>query len=109
MAVISVCNAQNQMMALIGKSMAKVQEPTAESVTNCVAELKRIDAMYPDSLAPKYYTALQSLNYAVSNPHDEQTETLMAEAMHNERIFLHGTHRTGPCQKRPEILSGGDA
>lgn len=80
MAVISVCNAQNQMMALIGKSMGKVQEPTAEAVTNCVAELKRIDTMYPDSLAPKYYTALQSLNFAVSNPHDEQTENLMAEA-----------------------------
>ena len=80
MAVISVCNAQNQMMALIGRSMGKVQEPTAEAVTNCVAELKRIDAMYPDSLAPKYYTALQSLNFAVSNPQDEQTETLMAEA-----------------------------
>ena len=80
MAVISVCNAQNQMMALIGRSMGKVQESTSESVTNCVAELKRIDAMYPDSLAPKYYTALQSLNFAVSNPQDEQTETLMAEA-----------------------------
>lgn len=80
MAVISVCSAQNQMMALIGKSMAKIQEPTAESVTNCVAELKRIDAMYPDSLAPKYYAALQSLNFAVTNPHDEQTEALMAEA-----------------------------
>ena len=80
MAVMSVCNAQNQMMALIGKSMAKVQEPTAEAVTNCVAELKRIDAMYPDSLAPKYYTALQSLNFAVTNPQDEQTETFMAEA-----------------------------
>ena len=69
MAVMSVCNAQNQMMALIGKSMAKVQEPTAESVTNCVAELKRIDAMYPDSL-----------NFAVTNHQDEQTETFMAEA-----------------------------
>ena len=81
MAVISVCNAQNSKMSeLIGKSLSKVQEPTSESVLNCVAELKRIDAMYPDSVAPKYYAALQSLNYAVTNPQDAQTGTFIAEA-----------------------------
>ena len=67
--------------ALIGQSLAKLQQDASpEPFQNCVAELKRIDAMAPGSAAPKYYIALQSLNFAVTNPHAEQTESLIAEA-----------------------------
>ena len=68
------------MQALIGQSLAKLQQSTPEAFLNCIAEMKRIDAMFPDSVQPKYQMALQSLNYAVLNPHAEQTGWVMAEA-----------------------------
>ena len=67
------------MEALIGQSLSKVQQPTPEALLNCIAELKRIDAMFPDSVQPKYQMALQSLNFSVMNPHAAQTENLLAE------------------------------
>ena len=81
MASVSI-NAQQpmQMQALIGQSLSKLQQPTPEAFLNCVAELKRIDAMFPDSIQPKYQMALQSLNFAVMNPHAEQTERLLTDA-----------------------------
>ena len=69
----------NPMQALIGQSLSKVQQPTPEALLNCIAELKRIDAMFPDSVQPKYQMALQSLNFSVMNPHAAQTENLLAE------------------------------
>ena len=84
-AAAGVCRAQDSTMeALIGESLSKVRGNDPESIVNCVAELKRIEAMYPDSPAPKFQIALQSLNYSVMNPHAEQTANLMAEAQ--ERI-----------------------
>jgi hypothetical protein len=81
-ASFSLVRAQDVPMgALIGESLAKLrQDSSPEAYLNCVAELKRIDAMAPGSAAPKYYIALQSLNFAVSNPHAEQAESLIAEA-----------------------------
>ena len=80
-----VCRAQEPIMeTLIGESLSKIRGNDPESIVNCVAELKRIEAMYPDSPAPKFQIALQSLNYSVMNPHAEQTANLMAEAQ--ERI-----------------------
>ena len=79
----SVCNLHAQqadMQALIGQSLSKLQQPTPEALLNCMAELKRIDAMFPDSIQPKYQMALQSLNYSVMNPQAPQTENLLAEA-----------------------------
>lgn len=35
--------------------------------------------MFPDSILPKYQMALQSLIYAVQNPHAQQTENLLSE------------------------------
>lgn len=69
----------SHMEALIGQSLSKVQQPTPEALLNCIAELKRIDAMFPDSVQPKYQMALQSLNFSVMNPHAAQTENLLAE------------------------------
>ena len=67
------------LQALIGQSLAKLQQPTPEAFLNCIAEMKRIDAMFPDSIQPKYQTALQSLYYSVMNPLAPQTENLLAE------------------------------
>ena len=67
------------MQALIGQSLAKLQQPTPEAFLNCIAEMKRIDAMFPDSIQPKYQTALQSLYYSVMNPLAPQTENLLTE------------------------------
>ena len=81
-AAVSFVRAQDVPVgALIGQSLSKLQEDSSpEAFQNCVAELKRIDAMVPGIAAPKYYIALQSLNYAVMNPHAEQAESLIAEA-----------------------------
>ena len=81
MASVSI-NAQESvpMQALIGQSLSKLQQQTPEATLNCIAELKRIDAMFPDSVQPKYQMALQSLSFSVSNPQAEQTENLLKDA-----------------------------
>ena len=68
------------MQALIGQSLSKLQQQTPDAHLNCIAELKRVDAMFPDSIQPKYQMALQSLSFSVSNPKAEQTENLLKEA-----------------------------
>ena len=68
------------MQALIGQSLSKLQQPTPQAFLTCIAEMKRIEAMFPDSIGPKYQLALQSLNFTVMNPHAEQTEDLLTAA-----------------------------
>lgn len=51
-----------------------------EDLLNSIAQLKRMEAMYPDQAEPKYQRTLQTLNYAVMNPLDSRTEALLAEA-----------------------------
>ena len=80
MTTVSVFAQQPSMQALIKQSLSKLQQPTPEAFLNCVAEMKRIDAMFPDSIQPKYQMALQSLYFSVMNPHAPQTENLLAEA-----------------------------
>ncbi len=70
---------QSTMQVLIRQSLAKLQQPTSESILNCIAEMKRIDDMFPDSIQPKFQMALQSLYYSVMNPHAPQTENLLKE------------------------------
>ena len=70
----------SQMQAFIGQSLSKLQQQTPDAHLNCIAELKRIDAMFPDSIQPKYQMALQSLSFSVANPQAEQTENLLKEA-----------------------------
>ena len=67
------------MQTLIGQSLSKLQQPSSEAYLNCIAELKRIDAMFPDSIQPKREAALQSLYFSVMNPHAPQTERLLTE------------------------------
>jgi len=80
MTTVSVFAQQPSMRELIGQSLSKLQQPTPEAFLNCVAEMKRIDAMFPDSIQPKYQMALQSLYFSVMNPHAPQTDNLLAEA-----------------------------
>ena len=56
------------------------QQPSADDMLNQLAQLKRIEAIQPDSIGPKYQLALQSLNYAILNPHASQTENILAQA-----------------------------
>ena len=80
MASMSI-NAQETMpmQTLIGQSLSKIQQPTPDALLNCVAEMKRIDAMFPDSIHPKYQMAVQSLHFSVMIPHAPQTENLLVE------------------------------
>ncbi len=79
MASINIQAQQSDMQALIGQSLSKLEQPTPEAFLNCIAEMKRIDVMFPDSIQPKYQMALQSLNFSVMNPQAPQTENLLAE------------------------------
>jgi hypothetical protein len=79
MASVSINAQESSMQTLIGQSLSKLQQPTPEAYLNCIAEMKRIDAMFPDSVQPKYQMALQSLFFAVMNPQDKQTESLLEE------------------------------
>ena len=78
-ASVSLHAQASSMQALIDQSLARLQQPTLEAMLNCIAEMKRIDAIFPDNIPPKYQMALQSLNFAVMNPHAPQTEGLLAE------------------------------
>ena len=79
MASVNIHAQQPSMQALIGQSLSKLQQPTPEAFLNCIAEMKRIDAMFPDSIQPKHQMALQSLYFSVMNPHAPQTENLLTE------------------------------
>ena len=79
MASVNIQAQQPDMQALIGQSLSKLEQPTPEAFLNCIAEMKRIDVMFPDSIQPKYQMALQSLNFSVMNPQAPQTENLLAE------------------------------
>ena len=96
---ISFTYAQDvQMKSLIGQSLSKIQQSSPESILNCIAELKRIDAMFPDSIQPKYMLALQSLNYAVTNPHAEATENLLlTSGMRHPKYFLRSNNGLMDC------------
>ena len=103
MASVSI-NAQQsaQMQALIGQSLSKLQQQTPEATLNCIAELKRIDAMFPDSVQPKYQMALQSLSFSVANPQAEQTENLLkdAEQTINKMEQMKGADLSDVCTLR---------
>ena len=75
---------KNSVLAIALMMMASVsihaQQPTQEDMLNNVAKLKRIEAMQPDSIQPKYQLALQSLSFAITYPHAPQTENMIAEA-----------------------------
>ena len=57
----------------------QAQQPSADDMLNQIGMLKRLEAMQPDSVGPKYQLALASLNYAVTCPHAPQTEPVLAQ------------------------------
>ena len=85
MASVSINAQETSMQALIDQSLNKLsltmeKGSTADAFLNCIAELKRIDTMFPDSIQPKHQMALQSLYFSVMNPHAPQTDRLLTEA-----------------------------
>lgn len=67
-------------LLMIASVSIHAQQPTQADMLNNVAKLKRIEAMQPDSIQPKYQLALQSLSFSVTYPHAPQTENMIAEA-----------------------------
>lgn len=79
---VTTGNAQSSKMEqLINQSMSKLQTPSPEALMTCVSELRRIEAMFPDSVAPKQLMAQQSLFFALSAPTAKGAETLIAESL----------------------------
>ena len=75
------CNAQDaQMGQLIDQLVTSIDRNDPQTFLTGIAGLKRLEAMYPDAVAPKFYTALESLNFSVLNPHAEQTDAMLEEA-----------------------------
>lgn len=65
---------------LLEQSIKKVQgNPTSEGLLNCVSELKRINAMYPDNWLSYYYGILFELQYSLLNL-SANTESLLKDA-----------------------------
>ena len=110
----------------VGVVNIKAQQPSADDMLNLVAKLQRLEAMQPDSIGPKYQLALQSLNYAVINPHAPQTEKVLAQAeetinkmenegcrskrpMHPSWFSLYGTHCSESRTERSALLHGRNA
>ena len=58
----------------------QAQQPSPDEMLNQIGMLKRLEAMQPDSVGPKYKLALASLNFAITNPHAAQAEPMMAQA-----------------------------
>jgi len=75
---------KHSVLAIALMMMASVsihaQQPTQEDMLNNVAKMKRIEAMQPDSIQPKYQLALQSLSFAITYPHAPQTDNMITEA-----------------------------
>ena len=102
MAPVSINAQQMPMQGLVGQSLSKLQQDQPETILNCIAELKRIETMFPDSVLPKYHMALQSLSYAVTNPQATQTENLLTEAAQtiDQMEQMAGTDLSDVCTLR---------
>lgn len=80
MAAPLFCNAQDARMGqLIDQLVVSIDRSQPQAFLEGIAGLKRLEAMYPDAVAPKFYTALECLNFSVLNPHAEQTESMLEE------------------------------
>ena len=86
----------------VGVVNINAQQPGADDMLNLVAKLQRLEAMQPDSVGPKYQLALQSLNYAVINPHAPQTEKVLAQAEEtiNKMEKMKGADQSDLCTLR---------
>lgn len=82
------------------------QPDSADGILNQMAMLKRLEAMQPDSVGPKYQLALASLNYAITNPHGEQTERVLAQAQEtiDQMTQMKGADQSDLCTLRGFLL-----
>ena len=81
MAAPLFCNAQDARMGqLIDQLVVSIDRSQPQAFLEGIAGLKRLEAMYPDAVAPKFYTTLEILNFSVLNPHAEQTDAMLDEA-----------------------------
>ena len=82
------------------------QQPAADDMLNQLAMLQRLEAMQPDSIGPKYQLALQSLNYAITHPHGEPTERVLAQAQEtiNKMAEMKGADQSDLCTLRGFLL-----
>lgn len=69
---------KSEMERMIDRSIAKVKGGEPETSLTCVAEMERIAAIYPDSVAPKAHIATQCLSYAIQQPQAKQAATLIS-------------------------------
>ena len=76
MAFVNIHAQESSMQELMDQSLTKLEQSKPESYLNCIAELKRIDAMFPDSIQPKYQTALQCLVFSVTHADPSDLNTL---------------------------------
>lgn len=68
-----------EMELLIHQSLLKVTN-SPETIITCISEMERIATIFPDSIAPIFHIALQSLNFAVQNPQSELTPGMIDRA-----------------------------
>ena len=80
----------------------QAQPSSPDEMLNQIGMLKRLEAMQPDSVGPKYQLALASLSYAITNPHAAQTEPMLAQAEQtiNQMAQMKGTDQSDLCTLR---------
>lgn len=69
-----------QMENYLGPALAKVKADSAASVINGIAELKRLETMYPKEWLPTYYKTLFALRFAIGQPTDSHAAPLLNAA-----------------------------
>ncbi|WP_155950146.1 hypothetical protein [Prevotella sp. P6B4] len=82
------------------------QQPGSDDMLNQIGMLKRLEAMQPDSVGPKYQLALASLNYAITNPQAPQTEQVLAQAEQTigQLAQMKGADQSDLCTLRGFLL-----
>ena len=82
------------------------QQPSNGDMLNQIGMLKRLEAMQPDSVGPKYQLALASLNFAITNPQAPQTEQVLAQAEQTigQLAQMKGADQSDLCTLRGFLL-----
>lgn len=71
---------KSEMERMIERSISKVKQEEPETALTCIAEMERIAAIYPDSVAPKMHIAQQCLSYAICQPQAKQAREMIEKA-----------------------------
>ena len=92
--------------SVMNLSAQQAQQPSADDMLNQIGMLKRLEAMQPDSVAPKYKLALASLNFAITNPHAAQAEPILAQAEQtiDQMAQMKGADPSDVCTLRGFLL-----